>query len=66
MRDCGLGNIIKFFEDTTITHDAAKDIYEFSILYLLVRDIQTCLNITAIQTLNTLKHSIPELHLKIQ
>jgi len=46
MRDCGLGNIIKFFEDTTITHDAAKDIYEFSILYLLVRDIQTCLNIT--------------------
>jgi len=38
-------SINKFFEDTTKNHDTSKDIYEFSILYLLVRDIQTCLNI---------------------
>jgi len=45
-------SIRKFFEDTTENHDVSKDIYEFSILYLLVRDIQTCLNINPSIKLN--------------
>lgn len=37
--------IERFFEDTKINHDVLIEPYDFSILYLLIRDIKTCFGI---------------------
>lgn len=43
MRNSSMRNVNKFFEDTSTRHNTKKKIYDFSRLYLLIRDIKACL-----------------------
>lgn len=43
MRNSSMQNVNKFFEDTSTRHNTKKEIYNFSRLYLLIRDIKACL-----------------------
>lgn len=45
MRSSSMQNVFKFFKDTAKTHSTKKNIYGFSRLYLLIRDIKECLGI---------------------
>ena len=45
MTDLNYNPIDRFFEETRISHDTSKGYYDFSTLYLLVRDIKTCFGI---------------------
>lgn len=43
MRNSSMQNVNKFFEDTSTRYNTKKEIYNFSRLYLLIRDIKACL-----------------------